>query len=139
MGTQHILRQCKYHRAAAPRHRHMKGVAHHLAHTLGIVNLGHPFADRGEHVAVVHFLESRALHEPATDLADEQNHGGGVLVRGVQSDSRLACAGRPGDKADAGAAGRFGVGLGHEHGRALMAAHHQLDGVAVGVQGVDGR
>ncbi len=38
------------------------------------IDLRRPFGDRAEHLPVVDFLESLAIHHLAADLADQQDH-----------------------------------------------------------------
>jgi hypothetical protein len=114
----------------------MEGLADQLGDASGVLDLGHPFGHRSEHVAVVDFLESLAVGRLARDLADQQNHRRRILEAGMQSDAGVGGARTARDESDAGLAGQLAVGLGHVGGAAFLAADDVADRVALGIERV---
>ena len=132
---QHVLRQGQHHRAGPALHRGVEGTGHVLGQTIGILDFGHPLGQpqraRAEHLAVVHLLEGLAVALVARHLADEQDHGRGVLQGGVHADAGVGGARPAGDEADARTPAELALRLGHEGGAALLPAGDEADVVTV--------
>ena len=116
----------------------MKGLADQLGNAPRVLDLHHPLGHLAEHAAVIDLLERLAIVGLARDLPDQQDHGRRILEAGMQSDAGIGGAGTARDEGDAGLSGQFSVSLRHVGGAALLAADDVADGVALGVQRVEG-
>jgi len=126
-------------RPGPSRHRQVKGAAHVFVHAVGALDLRDPLRHRAEHLAIVDLLERLAVGELAGNLADEQDHRGGVLLGGVHADRGVGRSRTARDEADPGAPGDLGPGLGHVGGAAVLARDDQADSLARVVEGVEHR
>src|SRR3569623_2015886 len=124
---QHVAGQRQHYRSRASRSRDLKSARHEFGYALRIVDLGHPFRQRREHLPVFHFLKRFAAAKRAVDLPDEENHRRRILHRGMHADARMRGARPARDEADAGAAGQLAVGFGHVGGRAFMSGDYDAD------------
>ncbi len=97
---EHVLGQHKHHRAGAAGLTEMESVADMLGNARGIVDFDDPFRHRREEIFVLDLLEGLAFAGAARYLADQQDHRGRVLKRGVDADTGVAGAGAAGDEAD---------------------------------------
>ena len=102
--------------------RGVKGARDDFRNARRIVDLGRPFGHGAEHRAVVEFLKRLALAHVARDLADEQDHRRGILLRDMDAGRRIGGARPARDEADAGPAGRLADGFRHHRGAAFLAA-----------------
>ena len=114
-----------------------EGALDHLDGAFGAFDLGGPFGQTAEDLAVIDLLEGAAAAVGQGDLADEQDHRGGVLMRRMHADGGMGRAGAAGDHADAGLAGQLAVSLGHIGGAGLVAAGDDLDRVAHIGEGIE--
>src|SRR5690606_2430870 len=105
----------------------MEGAADELGDAVSTVDLGDPLADRPEHATIVDLLEAFPLDHMGPDLADEEDHRGGILERGMQANRRVARAGPSRDKADPGPPRQLAIGFRHIGGAALLPADDELD------------
>ncbi|MNE33919.1 hypothetical protein D3C80_1276150 [compost metagenome] len=137
MVVQDVLGQGHDHRPHAALQRRGEGALDHLDGALRAFDLGRPLGQSAEDLAVVDFLEGAAATVGQGDLADEQDHRRGVLMRRVHPDAGMGRARSARDHADAGLAGQLAIGLGHVGGAGLMAADDDLDLVAHVGQGVE--
>ncbi len=71
----HILGQRQHYRAGTARGRGEEGARDELRNPPRIIDLGHPFRHRPEHLAIVDFLKRLALHHVAPDLTQQKDHG----------------------------------------------------------------
>ena len=94
-----------------------------------VVDLGDPFGQWSEHLAVVDLLEALAIGLLERDLAHEQQHRRAVLVGDMDSDGAVAGAGAAGDHRRGGATLQLAVGFGHVHRTGFEATGHHLDPV----------
>src|SRR3546814_1291865 len=62
---------------------------------LWISRLAHPFRNGAEHAMIVDFLECFFAQVALRNLPDQQYHRHGILLRGVNRDRGIACAGTP--------------------------------------------
>ena len=116
----------------------MERLAHELRDAGRVVDLHHPLAQRLQEPPVLDLLERLPIRVPAVDLADEQHHRSRVLGGVVQTDRRVAGAGPAGDHDDARPPGELAVGFRHVGGAAFVPAGDRRDGVARGVERVEG-
>ena len=114
-----------------------EGAFDHLDGAFRALDLGGPFGQAAEHLAIVDLLEGAAPAVGQGDLADEQDHRGGVLMRRMHADGGMGRAGAAGDHADAGLAGQLAIGLRHIGGAGLVAAGDDLDFVAHIGEGIE--
>ena len=114
-----------------------EGALDDLDRAFRALDLGRPFGQAAEDLAIVDLLEGAAAAVGQGDLADEQDHRGGVLMRRVHADGGVGRARTARDHADAGLAGQLAVGLGHVGGAGLVAAGDDLDLVAHVGEGVE--
>ena len=126
-GHEHVFRQREDDGAGTAARRHLERARHVFGDALGAVDLRDPLRHLAVHAAVVDFLERFAVHEVGADLADEQDHRRGILVRGVHADGGVGRPGAARDEADAGLARQLAVGLGHERGAAFLAVDDEAD------------
>ena len=89
--------------------------------------LGHPLGDTAEGLLVIDFLEGFLAQVFRRDLADHQDHGDRILLRGVQRDRGIGSARTAAHHHQAGAAREAPVGAGHEAGTRLMSAGQHID------------
>jgi hypothetical protein len=133
---EHVLRERQHNRARAARRGALEGAMHEFGDARGGFDFGHPFGERREHLAEFHFLKGLAAARAALYLADEEDHRGGVLKRGVNADAGMGSAGTAGHHAYAGPAGELAIGFGHVGGGAFMFGDDDLDFGRV-VEGVE--
>src|SRR3546814_8626041 len=105
----------------------MEGTADELGNAVGPIDLTDPLADRPEHAAIVDLLKAFALYHMGPDLTNEEDHRSRVLECRVQTDGGIAGARPTRDKADAGTARHFAVGVSHVGGASLLSAYDELD------------
>ena len=117
----------------------MKRAAHIFGDARGVVDLRGPFGQRREHLAEIHLLKSLAVEEAALRLADEQDHGSGVLPRDMHPGACVRGAGSARHHANAGLTRELSVSLGHHRSPALLAADDERHGLAGVVQRIDHR
>ena len=125
--AQHVFGQRHHHRAGAAGGRDLERLVDQLGHALGHVDLRHPFGERRVHLAEIDFLERLAVDLMARHLADQHDHRGRILERGMHADRGVAGAGPARHQQHARLAGQFAVGFGHERGAALLAAGDEAD------------
>ncbi len=77
---QHIFRQGKHDRSGAAGGRDMIGVADIFRDAVDVIDLGDPLAKRFEHLAIIDFLECFTVDHVPSDLPDEKDHRGAVLM-----------------------------------------------------------
>jgi hypothetical protein len=119
-------------RATGPAaHGGVEGAGDVFWDTRGILNLGHPFGDLAEHLAVVDLLKRLPVPLIPRHLADEHDHGGRVLQRRVQADAAMARAGPARHHNDARLAGEFGITFGHVRRPALVPAGVEVEVLVV--------
>ena len=128
---EHVFRQRDHDRAGPPARRHIKGARNQFGHASGIVDLDHPFRHAAEETAEVDLLEGVALARVAADLADEQQHRRGILLRDVDAGRGIARARPAGDEAHARTSGRLADRFRHHRGAAFLPADGDLDGTIV--------
>jgi hypothetical protein len=102
-----------------------------------VVDLGDPFRQRREHLAVVDFLERVAPGVLVRDLANEQQHRRAVLHGDVHADRAVAGARPACDHRGGGPAFQFAIGLGHVDRAGLEPAGDQFQFVADFVQPIE--
>ncbi len=124
---QHVLGKREDDGAGAAGHGRGVGAGDVFGEPAGVLDAGGPFGERREHRGKIDLLESLAVAVLPRDVADEEQHGGAVLHRGVDADRRVGRAGAAGDEADAGAAGELAVGLRGVGGAALLSAGDEVD------------
>jgi len=134
----HFLGQGDDDRAGATAGGDIDGVGNDLGDAFGVVDLGDPFGEGCEHLAVIDFLEGVATGVLVRDLADEQQHRRAVLVGDVDADGAMAGAGATGDHRGGGAAGEFAECVGHVDRAGLEPAGDELDFALVVVEAVEG-
>ena len=132
----HLLRQRDHHRTWPACGGDVDRVGDQLGDAVGLVDLGHPFRQRAEHLAVIDFLETVAVGFFERYLADEQQHRRAVLHRHVHADGAVTGAGAAGDERRSRTAGDLAVSLGHVHGPRLEPAGDQLQAFMYVVQPV---
>ena len=125
--AQHVLGQRDDDRTGAAGGRDLERLVQQLGHPLGHVDLRHPFGERCVHLAEIDLLERLAVDLVARHLADQHDHRGRILERGVDADRGVAGAGAARHQQHAGLAGELAVGFGHETGAAFLAAGHEAD------------
>jgi hypothetical protein len=125
--AQHVLGQRDDDRAGPAGGRDLKRLAQQLGDALGQVDLRHPFGERRVHLVEIDLLKRLAVDLVARDLADQHDHRGRILERGVDSDRGVARAGAARHQQHARRAGQFAIGLGHKRGAALLAAGDKMD------------
>ena len=133
----HFLRQRDHHRAGAAGQRDVDRVRYHLGDAYGLVDLGGPFRQRGEHLPVVDFLERVAPGVGKRDLAYEQQQRRAVLHRHVHADRPVTGARAAGDEGRGGSAGQLAVGFRHVHRGPLEPAGDELQLLVVVVETVE--
>lgn len=134
-GGQHVFRQCDHHGARQAGGGDLDRTEQRFRQARGIGNLGGPFGDGPEHADVVDLLERVAPQVAGGNLADQQQAGHAVLLRGVHGDGGVAGTGTAAHAGDAGPPGQPRIGQGHEPGAGLVAAHDRIN-VGASVQGV---
>ena len=137
VGVQDILGQGDDHGPHPALKRGGKGALDDLDGAFGALDLGGPFGQAAEDLAIVDLLEGTAPAVGQGDLADEQDHRGGVLMRRMHADRGVGRAGAAGDHADAGLAGQLAVSLRHIGGAGFVAAGDDLDPVAHIGEGIE--
>lgn len=105
----------------------MKGAAQIFGYAIGAVDLRDPFRHLPVHAAVVDFLERLAFDEIVADLSDEENERCRVLLRGMDADGCVRCAGPACHETDAGPPGELAVGLRHVRGAPFLPADDEAD------------
>ena len=91
-----------------------------------LVDLGDPFRQRREHLAVIDFLERVPAGVAVWDLADEQQQRRAVLHRHMNTDCAVASAGTAGDHRRRRPSGQLAVCVGHVDRAGLKPAGHQF-------------
>ncbi|MNS89560.1 hypothetical protein D3C72_1235770 [compost metagenome] len=137
MIVQDVLGQGHDHRPHAALQGRGEGALDHLDGAFRALDLGGPLGQAAEDLAVVDLLEGAAAPVGQGDLADEQDHRRGVLMRRMHADGGMGRARSARDHADARLAGQLAIGLGHVGGARLVAADDDLDPVAHVGQGVE--
>jgi hypothetical protein len=99
--------------------------------------LGHALGAGAEEAVVLEFLEGLAIALVAGDVAHEQHHRRGVLIRGVHADRSVGRARAARDEAHAGAAFDLAGGFRHEGRAAFLPVDHEADLLAVLVEAVE--
>ncbi|MNN20508.1 hypothetical protein D3C81_1337920 [compost metagenome] len=132
-----VLGQGHDHRAHAALQGRGEGALDHLDGALGAFDLGRPLGKAAKDLAVVDLLEGAAAPVGQGDLADEQDHRRGVLMRRMHADRGVGRPRSARNHADARLAGQLAIGLGHVGGAGLVAADDDLDPVAHIGQGVE--
>jgi hypothetical protein len=84
--AQHILGQGDDDRAGAARGRNLECLVQQFGDALGHVDLRHPLGERRVHLAEIDFLERLAVDLVARHLADQHDHRGRILMRGMDAD-----------------------------------------------------
>ena len=134
---QNVLGQGDDHRPHPALQGGGEGAFDDLDRAFRALDLGGPFGQAAEHLAVVDLLEGAAAAVGQGDLADEQDHRRRVLMRRMHPDRGMGRARTAGDHADARLAGQLAVGLGHVGGSGLVAAGDDLNLVAHVGEGVE--
>jgi hypothetical protein len=93
-------------------------------------DLGRPFGDLAEHMAVIDLLERVAPHVSDRYLPDEENEGDTILLCRMHRYGAIGRAWTPADHRHAWSAGKPCICQCHEPGTAFMAAHDGIDVVA---------
>ena len=93
----------------------------------GIVDPRRPFGDGREESGEVDFLKALAILVGAVEVADEQDHRGGILESDVDPRTGVGRARAAGDEGDAGTPGHLAVGVGHVSDPAFLAADGDVD------------
>ena len=140
---QHVFGQHQHHRAGSPVHGGGKGPGNVFGNAVWVVNAFHPFGHAfgagAKKAEVVHLLKGFAVAAVAGHIAHKQDHGGGVLKRGVHANGCVGGTRPPGHKTHAGPAGEFALGFGHKGRPALLAVHHKTDLLTVGMKTIQHR
>ena len=104
------------------------------------IDLGGPLGHVAVHPSVIDFLECLAIGHVGADLADEDDHGRGILHGGMNADGRIGCSRAPGHECEPRTAGHLAARLGHVRRTAFMPADDESESIARVDQGVkDGK
>ena len=90
-------------------------------------DLRRPLGDRAEKGAIIHLLESATPQHRPLDLADEQDHRGGIVLRDMHAMRRVGRAWTPRDEADSGSAREAPLGERHDRRARLLTADRDID------------
>ena len=124
---EHVLGQRDDDRSRPPAGRGMERARDDLRDPRRIIDLGRPLGHRAEHGAIVELLERVAPAHLAPDLADEQDHRRGILLRDVDAGGRIGGAGSTRHEGDARTPGELADRLRHHGGAAFLAADRDGD------------
>ena len=125
-------------RARAAARGEVEGVADVLGGAGGVVKDHDALGRRTEPCAQVELLERLAVAVGDRDEADEEDHRGGVLVGGVDSDEGVRSTRTARHHAHTGNFGETAFGECHEAGATFLAAHDRLNrGVMEAVEHIE--
>ncbi len=134
---EHVFRQAQDDRAWPAAGRRAKRARHVFGDAVRVVDLRRPLGERAEHRVDRDLLERFAIAKTGFDLSDEEDHGRGILLCGVNRDRRVRRARTAGDEADSRAARYLAVRLRHVRRAAFLAAHDRTQGIAHVVERVE--
>ena len=97
-----------------------------LVNPIGAINTPHPFGALGVDLAVIHLLKGLALHHIGSYLTNQDNHRGGVLIGGMNSNECIGCAWPARHHDHPGFTGQLGIGLCHIGSPTLLPAGNKF-------------
>jgi len=128
--AEHVLGQADDHGARTARHGQLKGAVYEFARSAGHVDAHHSLRQVGEGLREIDLLEGTSMPVLARDFAHEQNHGGGVLLGGMDADAGMSQPRPPGHERNSRATGQLGRRFGHIGRRRLMPTGHDAHRIA---------
>ena len=128
---QHVFGEADHHGTRPAAEGREDGVVHHAGGGGGVVERHDLLGGAAEPGVDVEFLERLPAAVRHRDEAHEQDHRGGVLVRGVDGDEGVGGTGTTGHHGHARKLREPAFGEGHEPGAAFVAGHHGFNGGSV--------